>query len=208
MYSVAFEYVDFNYELFMIKYFYYHIEKTKHVKEFKDYVLKLTYEYLLKYYTDKLELLQSGDQNYYQVDDKRSSKWKKTKEEYETKIKEYKRKLKGKSNKKKTFTIPLNNKYGELAAFLKKYQININIAVKNGVQGVKAHCVLASTDFKLAEYGIDEEALFYKGGHYMYITEVGKGRQIIVSSWGNKYIFNGSGAKEVKRVLINNTTKK
>ena len=53
MYKVTTQYIDFNYEIFMLKFFNYYIKSTNNLDNIKNYVMKKVYEYKLEEYTNK-----------------------------------------------------------------------------------------------------------------------------------------------------------
>ncbi len=96
---------------------------------------------------------------------------------------------------------------GKEEEFLKKYNINISIIYHNNVNSYKPNDVISGDDFSLYKIGITEKGYdnlsVYNSvnSHYVYVVDVDN-NEIIVSSWGNKFIYKDNDLIKDEKILI------
>ena len=220
MYTVDYQYLDFNYELFMLKFFNYYVNKSNSFNDLVNYVNRKVYEYKISEYENKIEDvkdLQSKLRKHYKT--KYYGEWsieivnqfKEENEEYEKQIEEYNNKidlfnkrLKKIPYKDRRFSIPLGNTFGDLVGFLRKYGIKIKGIVQKGIKNAKPGDIIACDGYKLSER-LDEYDFNSTGSHYMYITDIKEDGKVIVSSWGRKFALNNEDDLLNTRVRLKKT---
>ena len=109
------------------------------------------------------------------------------------------------SYKKGNFGIEVIYYYNYLSKFLKQYGISISkTTAKGGIKNVKPDEILASKDlilYHLNDSGTVENKMDYDN-HYVYVTEILEDGTIIVSSWGDKYIYEPPKNSRVTRIIL------
>ncbi len=207
MYTVKNNILDFNYELFMLKFFNYSVlEQRKEKKIIEKAIEKDFYEFKLYHYIEKnrsQRKLSSKD-----VRNWTDEEW----EEYRKKDKEIEnhiKKLSDKYNNAKTidyyFGIETNASYGYLYLYLRNYGVKINASIKNGLGKPKEDEIIASDDFALYKtdgYGHISKEEYVDNEHYIYVTEIDNNGSIYVSSWGEMYLFDSTGSKGTHKVIL------
>ena len=189
-------FIDFNYEIFMLKFFDYYILENQYTKQdILDSVAKDMCEYRLNNYSNEVVL--SKD-----IKDMTTSEflnWNKLKKEREIEFKELYSKWKNSTNKEIECGIPLDAAFGYLYVYLANYGLVTNIEVIHDNDEYLVGDIIASEKFSLQK---DNSEPIKYGSHYVYVTEIGENGEIIVSSWGDKYIFDDETSLWKSRVLL------
>ena len=100
--------------------------------------------------------------------------------------------------------IPSEKVFGYLQEYLRKYNININISYYYNDDNYKANDIISGEDFVLYQIypngniGKNSISVDY---HYIYVVSV-TDNEIIVSSWGNKYIYKNNNNHKDDKILI------
>ena len=199
--------IDFNYEVFMLKFFnYYNLDRCNKKREIID-----SLENEINRKRIEFRLRQLDDYNILPKDFKT---W--TREEQlcwielgYAKEKEY-AKLSSELKKIKSNNINLgiqqDDSFGYLKDYLNRFGIDCNIKYSKNITDYNVGDIIASENFDLYQmnpYGIIVSKNSNIGLHYLYITDTGN-ESVIVSSWGNKYVLDNSNATNVSKVLIKN----
>ncbi len=101
-------------------------------------------------------------------------------------------------------SLPLNPNLGNLKKFLDEHGIDASISLVTNINGgYKSGDIIASEKFSIQKEKDGEVYAQYDdvGAHYMYVVEA-TGEKIIVSSWGEKYIFDDNNAEWIDRFDI------
>ena len=205
MYKVETQYVDFNYEIFMLKFFNYYIKSTNSLNDIKNHVMIKVYQYKLDEYENKKKENRMKFNDFKKMTSEEYHKWEKKNSSYKKIIKKYKEKIKQIPLNDRGYGIPLNTTFGNLVKYLKQYGINIKCQLIKDSKKAKIDDIIASEDYSLSEerlYGIEEYDYSNTGPHYMYITGITDDGKIIVSSWGDMYTFDDQEAKWTTRINI------
>ena len=205
MYKIENNVLDFNYEIFMLKFFNYSVlERYKLGNKVKKSMERDLYEYKLNHLSKTVKVKKPTREEIakWTDDDWKAfyAKGHKHDGEYE-KIKE---KLQKSTNEYFNFGIAVDNKFGYLYKYLEKFGIRLKTSIKNGLGKANADDLIASNGFTLTR--TDENGNVYESNkydyHYVYVTEINTDGLVIVSSWGDMYIFNNKGASYTKRVTL------
>ncbi len=201
------DYVDFNYEVFILKLFnFYNIDKCHR----QNYIVNLL---MNDDETQKIEELKEITgyseflpENYRFLNKEEKRKWfeesVEKKDEYDRLYEEWKN-----SNKDEEISlgVPCDPTFGYLKDYLKKYNINCNIKCNSYVHNYSVGDIVACSGFDLYQLDSNSNIIASKYDinlHYVYVTEVTQDGTIIVSSWGNKYILDIEGVKNIQKVLV------
>ena len=210
MYYLKEDLPDYNYELFMLKFFnYYNIEKANDPELAKEFLLK-------DYYMKKLSTLKKklndykaeGRKHFREWSAEEYFKWKEHETELLNAVDKYSEKVK-KVRNNVSFHLPLDKKFGYFKEFLEQYGIIINTSVKAYAKDFNIDDIVASGGTTLHQ--IDEDGNIIAevdiASHYFYVTDITDDGKIIVSSWGNMYIFDNKDADWTSKVVLSLTKK-
>ena len=206
MYLMLKDTADYNYELIMLKFFnFYNIDKAEDQEMAKENLKKTFYE-------NKLESLKKEQKEYHAYARKEIKKWsieeynewKIHDDEIEEAIEKYTEKYKKVKYNEPSYHLPLDRTLGYFSEFLAQYGIKIKTSVKDYAKKFNVGDIVASgntTLYRLDQDGtiIGEEEI---DSHYFYITDITKDGKIIISSWGNMYIFDSKSADWATKVVI------
>lgn len=210
MYEVTDQYIDFNYEIFMLKFFNYYIKSTNSVDAIKNTILRKVYQYKIDEYTSKKKDHRKKFDEFKKMTTEEYHKWKKTNSTYKNNIKKYQEKIKKIPDINRGYGLPLEITLGNLVKYLKQYGINIKVTLTNNSHNSKIDEIIASENYTLYEesfYGLEKYDYRDTGPHYLYITNITNDGKIIVSSWGDMYIFDNKKSLWTTKVNIKTLTK-
>ncbi len=194
--------IDFNYEIFMLKFFnYYNLDIKKAYDSVNKWILKEFYEHQA--------IRIAGDNSFrdpYRNRDLTDEEWnefKRLETEHEAHLKEVAIKSRSLKKERVNMGIYINASYGHLYKYLAKFGIVLDTYYKDKFKEYNVNDIVASDKFilyKINKDGEVEEGQKYNDWHYVYVTEVGD--QIIVSSWGEKFIYNNAIATDTDKVIL------
>lgn len=201
MYTIRDNSIDFNYEVFMLKFFNYSIEITnKKDKIFKSFARDF-YEFKLFNYLRTIEKEKRQRKSIKLTDEE----WKKQKQEEieeENTLRQLKMILNNTQNEKNDFSIRSDASFAYIYNFLgDNYGIIIDVHLKNDMDEPHVDEIIASSGFTLTKLNPDGSIGKTQeiDDHYTYITELND-NQIIVSSWGKMYILDNKNAVINERI--------
>ena len=201
---------DFNYELFMLKFFNYsNIEIRKitnnddGVKLIKESFLKDFYEYQLDYYMKNNEVINLNKIDISKCSDKELDEIDKKEKERQEIIHDFNQKILNTKNNHVSFAIKATGVYGHLYEFLGQYGIYVNVSWHEDVDEYNVGDIIISKDYEL--YLCDKDGNITDGGkiknHYVYVTDIVDDK-IIVSSCGRRYIYNPNTATNPEKIVL------
>ena len=198
-------FVDFNYEIFILKFFNYSVIKEKRLrKKVMSSIMKDVYEFRLNNFTNDQEYKEKRKEivkNMRTLTNKQLIEWNNYENERTTKFHELYTKWKKTPKEYYNFGIPTDASYGYLYVYLGKHGIVLNTEAICDAIRFSVDDIVASENFSLYDDKyFDEEKV--DGQHYVYVSEITPNGKIIVSSWGNKYIFDNSEALWTDKVLL------
>lgn len=194
--------IDFNYEIFMLKFFnYYNLVCREDYESIDKWTLKDLYEHQAFRIAADNEFRKPYKNR--DLTDEEYDELKRLETEHEQKLKEVG--LKARTTKKipVNMGIPVDARYGYLYVYLALRGVNIDCYYEDYVKKLEQDNIVAcdrSILYKVKSNGEVEEGKDYNGWHYVYVTETGD--QIVVSSWGEKYILNNSVATDTDRIIF------
>ena len=206
MYKMHKNYIDFNYEILILKFFnYYNLDKLKlYNTVYRTMAQDLCYFILEDYINHEGRTV--IPKNARSLTEKQWKKLYKKNREHQKRIEELKAKYEKARNIDYNFGIPLKSSFGHIRSFLKQYKIDVNISYVNNCKAkyLTPDSIVASS--KLDLYQIDKDGDYIYANtdvplHYVYVTQV-KDNTIYVSSWGYKYIYDTAKSKKISRILI------
>lgn len=198
-------FVDFNYEVFMLKFFDYSIINVQELKEeVMSTIMKDIYEFRMNNFINDPEYKEKRRnmvKNISTFTDEQLIEWDSYERDRTLKFKEIYAKWESTSKKYINFGISIDAAFGYLYAYLAMHGININSEVISDATKFDIDDIVASENFSLydGEY-FDEENV--DGPHYVYVSEITPDGEIIVSSWGNKYFLDNSKSSWTDKVLL------
>ena len=209
MYSVDFQYVDFNYELFMLKLFNYNMASTNRLDIIRQHVMRQVYEWKINDLKENQALIRPKYAEFKKWTKEQYDEWRAKDDDFDARIAEVEGKLKSlpveEENETTYFGLPLD--FNIFSEYLAQYGINVKSTLSDGTDNVEADNILASEDYSLFHHGNDGYEYDYTdtGSHYLYVVGVTDDGKIIVSSWGDMYIFNDENAAYTKKLQIEST---
>ena len=207
MYEVDMQFIDFNYEIFMLKFFNYYIKSTDAVETIKNATLRKVYEYKLEEYTNKKKEHRKSFNEFKNWTPEEYHEWKELNDLNKTKINELKEKLKKIPINDRKYGVPFDETFGNLDKFLAQYGIKINGNIKNGSKKAKVDEIIKTEEYILFD-GKEDYDYSETGPHYLYITDKTKDGKIVVSSWGDKYIFKDKNPSTTNTIGFKTKIKK
>lgn len=200
MYEINYQSIDYNYEIFMLKFFNYYINKNNLFDDIEKTINGKIYEHIINEYNekikytidikDKLRAHYKSKYGNWTLEDIEKLKeenevYSKEIDEYNKIIELYQEKLKSIPDRK--YGIPLIPSFGNLDKFLKQYGIKIKTSIENDSKSPNINDIIACENYELTEYGFKYS--YEEAPHYMYIVDILEDNKMVVSSWGRKYIL-------------------
>ena len=197
--------VDYNYEILMLKFFNFkNLVVDKSYKAVERTILKQFYQLLIEKYSKESKYIYVENREFLNWTEEEWAKARHKLAEKKERLKELEKKRDNTPYKKGNFGIEVIYYYNYLSKFLKQYGITISKSTDNGIKNVKPDDILASSDlilYHLNGSGTVENKMDYDN-HYVYVTEILEDGTIIVSSWGDKYIYEPPKSSRVTRIII------
>lgn len=192
-------YVDFNYEVFILKFFNFSILKKRGLHhEVWNTMAKDINKFRLDNFLNSDEYLRKKPNNYFELTEKEQEEWDRVEQEGNQKFHELFNNWLNSSNSYYNFGISIDANFGYLYVFLAEHGIVIDSKVVYETKEYVVDDIIASDSFDLYN---EEETLSDVDSHYIYVTEVDN-KTITVSSWGRKYVFDNSNANLTKKILL------
>lgn len=205
MYEIIENKIDFNYELFMLKFFnYYQLDILNN----KDLIISTMSKDLannkIKIFLSK-EYSEKKTPDFSKLLDEEIEEWREYQKERDDKFHKLYVQWINAKNKYYNFGIPLDECFGYFESYLKKNNIDVDIDCIKIVYNYNIDDIIASDNFTFYHYNENNELALYQShidNHYFYISEVTDDGLIICSSWGNRYIFDDKQSSYVSKILV------
>lgn len=191
MYNVSYDYVDFNYEVFMLKFFNYYIESNNMLNAIKSSTMRKVCKFIIEDYNKQKKKHRKSFDEFKHFTSEEYHKWKEKNDIIVEQINKYKEKINKYSKVEETYGIPLDVRFGNLDKYLAKHGIKIKCKIKS-LDNLNIDDIIISDDYILYDknQGINEDrGMHMEGLHYLYVSDITIDGEIIVSSWGEKYTF-------------------
>ena len=196
--------IDFNYEVFMLKFFNYSnidvqklrktIEKSI-ARSFYDYKRKSLSKSKIRYSRREIALWTEEQWNEFREIEK----------ERKIKLDEYNELFNNSEDFYYNFGIEEDSSFGYLYMYLRNYGVNISSSFKYGLGIPQVDNIVSSDDYILYTINNDGSMAFGKNvdeAHYIYISEITEDGLIIVSSWGEMYYFDNTSPSKTKKIIL------
>ncbi len=182
--------IDFNYELFMLKFFNYSVIDRGNKKDtVRDLAIKHMYKSKLdKMKQDDKDNRKATVKDFLHWSKEEYDEWKKEEEKVTEQINNYQEKYDDAKDIDESLGMHINAKFGHLWDYLKSYGINVKGKLVQYAKKFNKDTIIASEGSKM--YEIDQNGNFIgeteTGSHFVYVTDI-NGDKVLVSSWGSKY---------------------
>lgn len=206
MYKVVDGKIDFNYELFMLKFYHYSkIDKQGEKEAIINSFSKDLYEFQLEEYLKERNNNKSKKKDITKMTDEEWEEMKKDEEEKNRVIREYKEKIANAESEQPLTVIPKDGNFGYIHQFLRQFGITINVYSIDNFDDPHVGDIVASNIFKL--HLLDENGNIIavnenNYSHYFYITDITSDGKIIVSNNGLMYQFDPNEANSTEIVRL------
>ena len=200
-------YVDFNYEVFILNFFNYSVNQTYNNKSLIiDFMLKDFYFNQLQDYLKSEECRRILPDDFERWTKDQWNEWDKFTDARDKKIHRLNEKWINAKNIHLDFGILLDASFGYLYQYLMSYGVNFSqCTCIDEPNTFSMDDIIACDNFMLYKVDKNNEKYDVNDGiksHYVYVTKITKDNKIIVSSWGQKYIFDNQDANWTSKVLI------
>ena len=190
----------------MLKFFNFkNIVVDKSYDEVERAILRKFYQALIEKYSKESKYIQVEGREFLNWTEEEWAKERRKVAEKKKRLEELEKKRNNTPSEKVNFGIEIIYYSNYLSKFLKQYGITVNKTSPNGgIKNVKPDEILASSDLILYHLnGSDtvENKMDYDN-HYVYVTEILEDGTIIVSSWGDKYIYEPPKNSRVTRIIL------
>ena len=193
MYTIKDETIDFNYELCMLKFFNRVILKDQETyNKIKQALIKHLYEIKLEKYVQNRDSKYST-KNIENWSEKEYQKYLEYEEERKNTINEYQKIINSVPRiNYNDFAVNPFGAFGDINFFLSEYGIVLNIYKDNETTEPQPDEILVAKNFKMYHVDIDGNIDYETKSkyHYVYVSEITDDGLIIVSSYGNMYIYD------------------
>lgn len=197
--------VDFNYELFMLKFFDYSTLDMEFSKEaIMGTMMKDLYNFQLNEYIHSEEYNRKLPDDFASWTEDEWAAWNQFDDMRNQKFHELYDKWSQATNQSLELGVTLDADFGYLSNYLRNYGISISTNFYNGVGNYITGDILASDSFDLYVMKDDitpSSKLNDVGCHYVYVTDTKNGNTF-VSSWGRRYVFDDEDANWTTVVKI------
>ena len=200
--------IDYNYELLVLKVFNYSVITA----QTDDYCINDIINYFLKdFYSEKIRIFLNNPENNKKLPDNLSDfteedwdNWHKYEEEREKKYKELYDKWVNAKNIYKNFGVSIDPNFADIKKFLQMYNMDVKVVLNSNKQYQEGD-IVACNNFSL--YKVDENgevtlAIDHVLSHYIYVSGFTEDGKVIVSSWGNKYIYDDENSSWVYKLTL------
>ena len=190
----------------MLKFFNFkNIVVDKSYDEVERAILRKFYQALIEKYSKESKYIQVEGREFLNWTEEEWAKERRKVAEKKKRLEELEKKRNNTPSEKVNFGIEIIYYSNYLSKFLKQYGITVNKTSPNGgIKNVKPDEILASSDLILYHLnGSDTvETKMDYDNHYVYVTEILEDGTIIVSSWGDKYIYEPPKNSRVTRIIL------
>ena len=203
--------IDFNYEIFTLEFFNFSVlypnYNNKKIEQMKTRFAKSLAYLELERYSHSNEYV---NRNKFNKSNKRPSleELEEFSERVEKIEKEYKRLNdkweKAEDGNNEELGVELSKTFGHVKEFLKQYGINTNISISRNKKYEQGD-IVASYNFSIYKEREDGQKYAedtYDKDHYVYVTGTDEQGRTIVSTWGEKYIYDASHDKDATKVVL------
>ena len=196
--------IDFNYEVFMLKFFNYSILECNRQDLVKKSIMKEFYEYQMLYLRKNSDYMKDFPSNKREWT---TEDWDRYKIIYKEREKEYER-IKEKYEKLEyndlNLGIPLEDSFGHLSNYLSHFGVNVSTNYKYNTNSYNVDDIIAPDNFVL--YNVNSSGTITSKEdvdlHYVYVTGIDENGNVIVSSWGEKYYLDYSTSQYIGQILL------
>lgn len=207
MYTIRDGVIDYNYEVLLLEFFNFSVLQMQNEYEtIERATRKDMYDYELNAYITSKDFLRKEPEN---MTEKQKEEWNEFKRKRSEKYMELYNRWSNEPEPKINLGIELNASFGYLYVFLSAHHLDNSIMMVYTVKGYEVGDIVAAGGFHLyeSEEQQENEDSFHSdltkvGDHYVYVTEITPDGKIIVSSWGERYIFDPTKATWKNKVLI------
>ncbi len=101
--------------------------------------------------------------------------------------------------------IPVDETFGYLNQFLSQYHLSLDIRRAYNTHNYQSNDIVVADNLTLEvvdNTGYVLQSKINVDLHYVYVIEVLKNGDVVVSSWGNKYVFNKNNTNDAIKLLI------
>ena len=196
--------IDFNYELFMLKFFNYSVLDCNRNDLVKRIIIKDFYHHQMERLDKECSYrgILSSNVRSWTEDDWQT--YRKLENERQKKYDEAEAKWKKATAEDINLGITLNSNFGNLHKYLKKYGIRSNAEYRHNTKKLATDDIVACDNFVL--YAINGSGTVTTQQkvdlHYVYVVGYDDNGNIIVSSWGEKYILDNSKSPYTSQIRI------
>ena len=202
MYVIKNNVLDFNYEPVMLKLFNYNNLKVR--KRYRD-IAKQTEKAMLYY---KVKTFNSKNiipvPNREIATEEDWQEWFRKGREKENKLKELEKKATSAETVDIYFGVEATEAFGNIIGFLADRGVKITTDLEYTLGKPNVDEIIASDKFTL--YHTNDHGNVFNSDkidlHYVYITDIKDDGTIIVSSWGEMFIFDGTNAEGTKKIIL------
>ena len=194
--------IDFNYEVFMLKFFNYSVIKMdKSEARIKRAMQKDLYNYELNAYVVSEDFLRKKPSN---MTEDELREWKEFDNNRMDKYYELYNRWQNATNEDINFGISLSATFGYLYNYLANFHLIVDVEMLD-VNEYNVGDIIACERFDL--YTEEEERKDFNeyskmGSHYLYVTDITDDGKVVVSSWGKKFYLDDSNALWSQKILL------
>lgn len=204
-------YIDFNYEVFVLKFFNYSVlEMEKAKKIIMNSMAKDLCQFRLTAFMNSDEYNKKMPNDFETWTEKEWKEWKEYEALRDEKFHELYDEWVKAENADFDLGIYPDASFGSLHNYLGIHGINnINISCIDEPNHFEMDSIVASDNFNLYQINEDNEKYNVRdsvGSHYVYVCTTAN-NQVIVSSWGDKYVFENDKADWTSKILIKTNRK-
>lgn len=202
--------IDFNYEIFILKFFNYSILNRDYLPVTTDMIVKGLfkdiYEKRLRDYTNSDEYKKKIPDNFYELSSEEQNEWYKFDKMRNEKWHKLYDEWKNSDIELPPLALPFDESFGKIKEYLSTYNITastiFNLYIYDGYQ---VDNIIGSDKFAL--YFESEEGVrhLFKNNiksHYVYVTDSSYDGKPIVSSRGEKYVFDDTNAEWTSKLTL------
>ena len=198
--------IDFNYEIFMLKFFNYSVLDIQGSTEtIESSMLRDFYNYQLETYTQSEEYNRKMPDDFVSWSNEEWDEWHQFEEEKEQKFQQLFEKWKNAENQPVNLGIRLDSAFGYFSSYLETFGLSVDTTCLDYFEGYYEDDILASQNFDL--YKIDSHGKMLEkyddlDWHYVYISDILDNGTVVVSSWGNAYYFDNHDSTWTSKIYV------
>ena len=197
--------IDFNYEVFMLKFFnYFNLDMKKNYEAIDKWILKDFYQHQMFRIAADTDYKRKYKNKIIELTDEEYDEFKRLEKEHERKLDEVSDKYYSTEKERVNLGINLDANFGYLYVYLAKYGIRVDSLYLDNDNDIVEDDILAFDNFTL--YKVNQEGEIsgeqkLNDWHYVYVVD-NDGEKIIVSSWGEKYYLDYSTSQYIGQILL------